>query len=113
MGVNQLQQLVVHRLRLFLAAAAQGFGGAVMQVISHQIAGHAAQGLLNAGRFRDDVGAIAIVFHHFLQAADLSFDAAQAMAIGLFDVRIDSHGFARVRITGTVGTGAGLLASWG
>ena len=84
-----------------------------MQVISHQIAGHAAQGLLHAGHLRDDVGTIAIVFHHFLQAADLPFDAAQAMAIGRFDARIDGHSFARAGIAGTVGGGAGLLASWG
>ena len=40
--------------------------GAVVEMIAHQVSGYAAQGFLDAGDLRDDVGTIAIVFDHFL-----------------------------------------------
>src|SRR5579859_8122223 len=46
MLVNQFQQLVVHRCRFFGLAAADRLHGAMLQMILHQIAPHAAQGLL-------------------------------------------------------------------
>ena len=64
-----------------------------MQVIAHQVSGYAAQGFLDAGDLRDDVGAIAVVIDHFLEATDLAFDAAEAIAIGVLELRIDSCGF--------------------
>jgi hypothetical protein len=92
--VDQFEQLVVHRLRFLFFPATQSFGGAMMQVIAHQISRDATQGFLHAGDLRDDVGAIAVVFHHFLQSANLAFDAAKAMAIGGFNFGIDSGGSA-------------------
>ena len=65
-----------------------------MQVIAHQISRDATQRFLHAGDLRDDVGAVAIVFHHFLQSANLTFDAAKAMPIGGFNFGIDAGGFA-------------------
>jgi hypothetical protein len=82
MRVNHLQQFVVHRFGVFFFAAAESFRGAMVQMIAHQISGHAAERFLDAGDLRDDVGTIAIVFDHFLQAADLALDAAEAVAIG-------------------------------
>src|SRR5260370_18650452 len=68
-----------------------------MQVIAHQVARDAAQRFLHAGDLRDDVRAVAVVFHHFLQAANLAFDAAQAVAIRRFDFGIDGNCFTRAR----------------
>jgi hypothetical protein len=80
---------------MFLSAA-QGFRGAMAELIAHQVARDAAQRFLDASNLRDDVRAVAVVFDHFLQAADLAFDATQAVAIGYFDFRIDGDGFARI-----------------
>ena len=40
-SVDHFQQLVIHGFGLFFFVAAQGFGGAVMQVIAHQVSGYA------------------------------------------------------------------------
>jgi hypothetical protein len=79
---------------LLSLAAAQSFGGAVMEVIAHQVSRDTTQRFLHAGYLHDDVGAVAVVFHHFLQSADLPLDAAKAMPIDCFDFRIDSGSFA-------------------
>src|SRR4029077_2762507 len=50
--------------------------------------------------------AVAVVFDHFLQAADLPFDAAQPVAIGNLDFRIDAHRFAHAGIAGAGGVGS-------
>ena len=77
----------------------------MVQVVAHQISGYASQGFLDAGDLRDDVGAVAIVFDHFLEAADLAFDAAKAVAIGFFQVGIDGDCFSRFAgdVAGAVG----------
>src|SRR5258708_5718628 len=75
----------------------------MVQVIAHQVARDAAQRFLHAGDLRDDVRAIAIVFHHFLEAADLAFDATQAMAIGRLDFRVNSDRLAGVGVACTSG----------
>jgi len=106
MRVNQFEQLVVHRLGFLLLAAAQGFRGTMVQVIAHQVACDAAQRFLHAGDLRDDVRAVAVVFDHFLQATNLAFDTAQAVAIGHFDFRIDGHRFARAGFAAARGVGS-------
>ena len=103
MRVNQFQQLVIHRLSFLFLAAAQGFRGAMVQVIAHEVARHAAQRFLHAGDLRDDVRAVAVVFHHFLQAADLALDAAQAVAVRCFDFGIDANGLASATVAGAGG----------
>ena len=66
----------------------------MVQVIAHQVAGDSAERFLDTGDLRDDVGAVAIVFDHLLQAANLAFDAAQALEVSGFQLRIDTDGFA-------------------
>ena len=106
MRVNQFEQFVIHRLGLLLLAAAQSARRAMAQVIAHQVARYAAQRFLHAGDLRDDVRAVAVAFHHFLKAADLAFDAAQAVPVRLFDFGIDTSGFATLtRVTRAVGAG--------
>src|SRR5260370_2714502 len=94
MRVDQFEQFVVHRFSLIFFPASQSFGGAMMQMIFHQVARHAAQRLLHGGNLHNDVRAVAVLFHHFLQAAHLAFDAAKTILIGLFQQRIDTEGLA-------------------
>src|ERR1700737_4897033 len=63
-------------------------------MVLHQIASHAAQGFLDGSDLHDDIGAIAVFFHHFLQTAKLPLDAAQSVGVGRFDSGIHGHGFA-------------------
>src|SRR5271165_3813008 len=73
-------------------------------MIFHQIAGDAAQGFLHRSDLYDDVGAIAVFANHFLQAANLAFNAAQALLIALLQFGIDSHGpVAGANFTRTLG----------
>src|SRR5258707_9859074 len=44
-------------------------------------------------RSRDDVRAVAVFFHHFLQAANLPLDAAQALPIRIFQFGVHARGF--------------------
>src|ERR1700676_75728 len=92
--VNEFEELLVHRFGFGGLAAFQGFGGAMMQVILHQVARYAAQRFLHRGNLRDDVRAVAVGVDHFLQAANLPFDAGQPVAIRILDLRIDGHSFA-------------------
>src|SRR5256885_9173335 len=75
-----------------------------MQVVLHQVAGDTPQRFLDGSNLGNDVGAIAVLLDHFLQAAHLALDAAEAVLIGLLQTGIDSHGFAppRVRCASTV-----------
>src|SRR5690606_15384217 len=87
MPVHQIDQLVVHRLRLFLARADRG-RGAVLQVVAHQLAAHAAQRLVHRRDLRHDVRAVAVFLDHALEPADLPLDAAQALQVAVLDVRV-------------------------
>src|SRR5579863_469290 len=93
MFVDGFEQLVVDRFRFGVVARAEGFGRAMAEVIFHEGAGDAAEGFLDGGDLGDDVGAVAILFDHLLEAADLAFDAAEAIEVGFFDLRFDFDGF--------------------
>ena len=93
MRVNQTEQFVVHGVGFFFFGGAQSFGGAMMKMILHEIAGHSAQGFLHGSDLHQDVRAVTIVRHHFLQAAYLTFDAAETLLIAVFQRWIDSNGF--------------------
>ena len=41
----------------------------------------------------DDVGTVAVVGDHFLQAADLAFNAAEAFLVAEFQLRVDGDCF--------------------
>ena len=64
----------------------------MLQVIAQQLPPDPAQRFLDRRDLRDDVGAVAILLHHFLQAADLSLDAAQPLHVRVLDRRIDGDG---------------------
>ncbi len=63
----------------------------MMQMIAHQVSRYAAERFLDTGYLGDDVGAVAIVFDHLLQTADLTFDSAETVAVGFFQFRIDRY----------------------
>lgn len=82
--VDGFEQFVEHGFGFGFLAAAQRFCGAVMEVIAHEISRDASQSFLDAGDLRDDIGAVAILFNHFLEAANLAFDAPQALEVSGF-----------------------------
>ncbi len=93
MGVDQAKQLVIHGVGLGLLRRAQRLRRTLVQMIFHQVARHAAQGLLRRSNLHDDIGAVAVVFQHLLQPANLTFNAAQAFLIAEFQLWIDGHRF--------------------
>src|SRR5260370_15475784 len=94
MRVDQFEQFVVHGFRLLLLSASQRLGGAMMQVILHEVARHSTQGLLHGSHLRNDVRAVAVFFDHFLQATDLPLNAPEAVLISLFEKRGDPDSLA-------------------
>ena len=95
MPVHELEQLVVGPI---------GFGGtfldrrsgAVLEVIAQQLPSDAAQRFLHRRDLRDHVGTVTIFFDHLLQAADLAFDAAEPLEVGVLDLGIDGLGMVSV-----------------
>ncbi|HMD43115.1 MAG TPA: hypothetical protein VKH45_08575 [Candidatus Acidoferrum sp.] len=74
MSVDQAQEFVIHDGRFGWFPTQKGFCGAMKQVPPHQVAGNPAQGFLHGGYLHNDIGTIAVFLHHFLEAADLTFD---------------------------------------
>src|SRR5581483_2802346 len=68
--------------------------GAILQMVSHQGAAHRAQRLLHGGNLHQDIGAVSIFADQALQAAYLTFNAAQPLQIGKLNFRIHRQGFA-------------------
>ncbi len=56
---------------------------------------YAAEGFAYGGDLDEDIGAVALLFDHLLEAADLTFDSLQAREIGASDIRIDRDRLAR------------------
>lgn len=112
MRIDELEQFVVHGLGFFFLAALERFGGAVVQMIFHQIARDAPQRFLDRGDLHDDVGAVAIFVDHFLKAADLPFDAAQAFPIRFFQNRIYGNGLAPPGAAIASATGGRIAPDW-
>ena len=90
-AINQAKQFVVHRVGFFFFRRAQRFGRAKMQMVFHQIPRHAAQRFLHRSDLHNDVRAVAIFGHHFLQSAHLPFNSPQAFVITLFQFGIDGQ----------------------
>src|SRR5205085_110648 len=65
-------------------------GRAVLEVIPQQLPPDAAQRLLHRRDLRDHVRAVAVLFHHLLQAAHLALDAAQPLQVGVLDGRFNT-----------------------
>src|SRR5690606_28553258 len=85
--VHEIDQLVVHRLRLLRTRADRG-RGAVLQVVAHELTAHTAQSLVDRCDLHHDVRAVAVLLHHPLESADLPIDPAQALQVALLDLRV-------------------------
>ena len=79
--VDHLEQLVVHRLPLVRRPGTNGVGCAVREVICAWGPGDGSERLLRRGNLRENIGAVAILFDHALDAADLTFNPAQLEAL--------------------------------
>ncbi len=86
--IHHLDQLVVHRVGLLIAGPDRGCC-AVTKVVAHELPADRPERLVHRRDLRKDVGAIAVLVHHALQAAHLAFDAAEAVAVPLFRIGID------------------------
>jgi len=87
--VDHLDQLVVGGLGGVAVARADRLGGAVLEVVAHQLAADRAQGLLHGGDLHQDVRAVAVLLDHLLEAAHLPLDPPQALEIAILDPGID------------------------
>jgi len=65
-----------------------------MQMILHLNCERRLAAPLNRSNLGNDVGAIAVLLDHFLQAAHLALDRRRRVLIGLLQTGIDSDGFA-------------------
>lgn len=109
MSVDQFEQLFVHGFGLLLLATSQSLGGAMVQMILHQVTRDSSQCFLYGSDLSDDVGAVAVFFDHFLQTADLAFDAAEALAIGFFQGGVYAGCFAAVGTSFARADGYGVV----
>ena len=71
-----------------IVGAPDHFGHAVLQVVLEQPAADTPKRLLHRGELHQHVGAVALLLHHLLQAADLPLDPAQPSSDGMFDFRV-------------------------
>lgn len=78
MPINEIEEFFVLVGSLLFAAAANGLIRTMVKMVAHQGPADAAKRFLDGRDLNHDVGAIALVFNHFLETANLSFDAPQA-----------------------------------
>ena len=93
MFVNQVEKFVVGALSA-IRTFFDGVCGAVHQVVAHKVTAGAAEGFLYGRYLHQNVGTIALIFHHFLDAANLAGDACEAAQGGGLDFRINFDGLA-------------------
>src|SRR5271168_3826665 len=91
--VDHLQQLVVHGFSLFGGTGTNRMSGAVSEMIAHQGTSDRSDRLLSRRDLRENIGAVAVLFHHALQAADLAFDSSQPAQVRSLDRGIDADRF--------------------
>ena len=87
---KEIGQLFVHPLAAVAVAGADSVGGAVLEMVAQEDLGHGAQRLLDRGELDERVGAVALLFDHPLDTADLSFDAAEAGHSALLEGGVDA-----------------------
>src|ERR1700681_3616159 len=65
------------------------------EMVPHQLAPDAAQCLLHRRYLREDIRAVAVLIHHFLQSANLSLDAPESRQVARFYFGIDPECLSR------------------
>ena len=89
----------------FVAAGRGGFEDAVVEVVVEEPEGDGFEGAGHRGDLGEDLDAVLLVFDHVLEAAGLSFDAAQAAEVLVLvgDVAVGAGGV--VVLDGLLGHG--------
>jgi hypothetical protein len=65
----------------------------MLQVITHELPAHTSQRFLYGRDLHEHVRAVAILFDHTLQAADLPLDASQTLDVPIAHLRIHGDRF--------------------
>lgn len=65
---------------------------AMAQMVAQQFLADTAKGFLHRGDLDQYIGAVSALLHHFLQPANLPFDAAQAFQAGGANVGVHAGG---------------------
>jgi hypothetical protein len=90
-AIEEFNKFVELLVRLFGIAGLDGVGDAMVQVIAQQNLADATQSLLDGGNLGEDVGAVAVLPDHALEAADLAFNPAQALDQGCLHFGVSVH----------------------
>ena len=86
-----------------------GAGHAVADVLFEQVQGDGVERLGDRGNLGEDVDAVLVFVDHAGDAADLSFDAAQALEVRLFVGGVTVLGFGRLAVAAYAGVRLGGL----
>lgn len=103
MLVDEFEEFLILLGYLLFGAAANGLGGAMIQMVAHERSAHTAESFLNRRDLDDDVGAVAFLFNHFLKSPNLAFNSPESFEVGSFDCGIDGYGFAALLLGATAG----------
>lgn len=90
-----------------------GAGYAVADVLFEQVQGDGVERLGDRGNLGEDVDAVLVFIDHAGDAADLPFDAAQALEVRLFVGGVTVLGFGRLAAAACAGVRLGGLLSGG
>jgi len=94
MRVHEINYLIVHTIRV-LPAGSDRARCAVLEMIPHQFPSDAAKRFVDRGYLRQNVSAVTVFLHHFLQSAHLTFDSAKSGKVPRFHFRINGNRFSR------------------
>src|SRR2546427_6334276 len=108
MRVHEINYLIVHLVGV-LSARPNGPGCAVLEMIPHQLPPDAAKRFVDRGYLGQNVSAVTVLLHHFLQSANLPFDPAKSRKVPRFYFRI--HGNRLSRAGRRIANGATALRS--
>jgi hypothetical protein len=102
---EEVRQLVVHFFAAAGVAGADRVSCTELQVVSQQETSGGAERLMDGRNLHEDIGAVALVLDHLLEAANLSFDPFQPEDSLPFQLSVDS-----VRV---LGMGGGMFVLHG
>jgi hypothetical protein len=74
----------------------------MLKMVTHERASHAPESFVDRRYLGHDIGAVAVLIDHLLEAAHLSFDAAEPDQISGFDLGIDRNRFSARPIVGGI-----------
>ena len=99
--MDEFNKLIIDGLGLF-AVGAGSMTDAVAKMIAHQLPPHRAERFVYRCDLGEDLRAVAILFNHARQAANLSLDAFEAREVGGLDLWIDPMSLAGLLLSGCI-----------